>query len=138
LLNRSLANLVECGDAFDWVVWDWDDTLVRKDGKPDPDAIACLHDLKNRGIRQVLLSKNPAVRDLMRVHQIPDFFETIRQAEDKIAAAAALLDECRIDPGRCIMINDAYSEILALQDVYPDLRIVTPDALELLGRERVS
>ncbi|MCS6862928.1 MAG: ATP-grasp domain-containing protein, partial [Abditibacteriales bacterium] len=55
LLNRCLRNLGEVND-FKWVIWDWDDTILRKDGKPDPDVIACLYDYNNRGIKQILIS----------------------------------------------------------------------------------
>lgn len=33
------------------------------------------------------------------------------------------------------MINDSYTETFAIQERYPTLRTLTPDALEVLGRE---
>ncbi len=36
------------------------------------------------------------------------------------------------------MINDSISEKLTFQKHYPELRILTPDAIELLGREPIA
>ncbi|MCC6699469.1 MAG: ATP-grasp domain-containing protein [Candidatus Hydrogenedentes bacterium] len=136
LLNRCMRNLVDT-PPFDWVIWDWDDTLVRKDGKPDPDAVACMVDLNNRGVRQLLLSKNAAAPALMEKYRIPDFFVEKLCAEDKVSAIAALVQRHGIEFARCIMINDSYTETFAIQERYPMLRTLTPDALEVLGREPI-
>ncbi len=136
LVNRSLSNFVQVEAEFDWVIWDWDDTLVRKDGKPDPEAIACLYDLHNRGIRQLLLSRNPRLDELMKTHQIPRFFVDVRQSEDKVEELGRLMASHAIDPARCIMVNDSYVERFAVEKQYPELRVVGPDGLEALGRER--
>jgi hypothetical protein len=40
-VNRFLRTAGEIAD-FDWVIWDLDDTPVRKDGKVDPDVVARL------------------------------------------------------------------------------------------------
>jgi hypothetical protein len=137
LLNRSLRNLVQA-QPFDAVVWDWDDTLVRKDGKPDPDAIAALYDLHNRGIRQFLLSKNPDVKPFLESYAIPDFFEEIISSEDKGKVLQALFIRHGVTPAQCIVVNDSFSELFALEQRFPDLRIVTPDALDYLGREKLA
>lgn len=134
LVNRSLSNFVQ-ELPFDWVIWDWDDTMVRKDGKPDPEVMASLFDLHNRGISQLLLSRNPQVDALVTQHQIPRFFAAIRHAEDKAEALGRLLDEHSIDPSRCIMVNDSYAERFVIEERYPTLRVMTPDAIEALGRE---
>ena len=136
VLNRYLSSVGE-HEPFDWVIWDWDDTLLRKDGKPDPQAVACLYDLHNRGVRQLLLSRKSDVDVLRRERQIPDFFEEIVGAEDKLAELDRLLKRHCIDCRRCVMVNDAYSEIFAINERYPEIRIVTPDGLDLLARERV-
>lgn len=137
LVNRTLVGNVET-PAFKWVIWDMDDTLVRKDGKPDPDSMACLFDCHNRGLRQILVTKNPDPLGMLREHKIPNFFVEIRQTQDKILEVERILDEYQIDPRDGVMVNDAYSEILFLQERIPDLRIVTPDALCVLGREGLS
>lgn len=135
LLNRSLCNFVE-SSPIEWVIWDWDDTIIRKDGKPDPDVIACLYDLNNRGIGQALVSRNPQLAELIEAHHIPPFFVEKRYGEDKIAEIGRLMERHSIEPRTCVIVNDSYSELFALQECYPSVRIVTPDALELLGRER--
>ncbi len=137
VMNRTLANLVE-QESFDSVVWDFDDTLIRKDGKPDPDAMACLYDLANRGVRQFLLSKRPDVREMVDQQLIPNHFEEILYREDKVAGLEALARERQIDLDRCVLVNDSYSEAFALRERFAGLRIVTPDALERLGREPVQ
>ena len=137
LLNRSLRNVTE-EPAFDWVIWDWDDTILRKDGKPDPDVVACLYDLHNRGIHQLLLSKNPALDTLLEDHRIPHFFVEARYADDKVGELESLIADHGIDPTRCIMVNDSYIETFAIQERCPPLRTVTPDALDRLGREKLA
>lgn len=136
LINRCLKSFVDEA-PFESVVWDWDDTIIRKDGKPDPDVVACLHDLHNRGVRQFLLSKNADAADLMRRHQVPDFFVEKRVAEDKVAALSELLALHQIDARACALVNDSYTETFLIQERFPDLRTLTPDALEVLGRERL-
>lgn len=136
LMNRSLSNFVHVEADFEWVIWDWDDTLVRKDGKPDPEAVACLYDLHNRGIRQLLLSRNPQLAQMMKIHHIPPFFVDVRQADDKVAELQRMISDHHIEPSRCIMVNDSYAERFEVEERYPDLRVVSPDGLEALGRER--
>lgn len=133
-LNRSLRNLGEMA-AFDWAVWDLDDTLIRKDGKPDPDAMACLYDLHNRGVRQLLLTRNAEHRTVLERGLVPPVFVEMRTAEDKLTALDALLRAHAIEPGRCVLVNDSARENLAIQRRHPALRVLMPDALEALARE---
>lgn len=137
VLNRSLRNFCE-SDPFYWALWDWDDTLLRKDGKPDPEAMACLYDLHNRGIVQILLSRNPEVSTQLRLHRVPDLFVEVRYTEDKLREIGRVLERYDIDPSRCVAINDSYGERFRIQERYPSLRIIAPDALDSLGRERIS
>ncbi len=134
VLNRCLRNLC-AGAPFDWVVWDLDDTLLRKDGRPDPDVMACLYDLHNRGKRQLLLTRNPDAEAVLSQRRVPLFFEEICISEDKPGALAALTERHGIPIDRCVMVNDSYAERFPLEDAFPQLRIVTPDAIEYLGRE---
>lgn len=134
VLNRCLRNLCECA-PFDWVIWDLDDTLLRKDGKPDPDVVGCLYDLHNRGKSQLLLTRNPGAQELLRRHQVPDFFTDVCISEEKAEALAGLAALHGIVMDRCVMVNDSYSERFLIEDVFPQLRIVAPDAIEYLGRE---
>jgi carbamoyl-phosphate synthase large subunit len=136
LINRCLRNLGEV-ENFIWVLWDLDDTIIRKDGKPDPDVVACLYDFHNRGVKQILITKNPGARDLLRVHQIPDFFVEVCITTDKLPDVRNLMQAHQIDAKECVMINDSYTEMLDIQKSFSDLRILTPDALDLLGRERI-
>ena len=133
---RRLRNLVD-GVAPDVVIWDLDDTLIRKDGKPDPDAMACLFDLRNRGRRQFLLTKNREATSLIQGHKIPNVFEAVSVAEDKLVGLETMLREHGLDATSCALINDSYTENLLIQKRVPGLLTVTPDALELLGREKV-
>jgi hypothetical protein len=137
LINRCLRTFTE-GDTFDVVIWDFDDTILRPDGKPDPEAVACLYDLHNRGIRQWLLSKNPDIAGLLERYQIPRFFQEVRCTDDKALEVRRLVDQCGIEPSRCLMVNDSYTERFILEEQYPSLGVVTPDALDFLGRERVG
>jgi hypothetical protein len=137
LLNRCLKNHLE-GPAMDCVLWDLDDTLLRKDGKPDPEAMACLYDCRNRGIKQLLLTKNPKVSMLLTTHGLPPFFAEVLYSQDKLAAVGPLLKRHGIRIQDCLMVNDSNSEKLALQRLLPDLRVIGPDALEVLGREKVE
>jgi len=134
VLNRCLRNFCDCA-PFDWVVWDLDDTLLRKDGKPDPEVMACLYDLNNRGKRQLLLTRNGNARALLRLYQVPDFFIEVCISEDKAETLAALIARHGIAPERCVMVNDSYSERFVLEAAFPALRVVAPDAVDYLGRE---
>jgi hypothetical protein len=136
-VNRCLST-VGSVDDFDWAIWDLEDTLLRKDRKPDPDAIACLFDLQNRGKRQVLLTRHPNPRALLADYRLPDLFVRIATTSDKIASFSELAREFAIEPRRCVAINDSNTEKLQFQRAFPELRVVTPDAIDVLGRERVS
>ncbi|MBX7256419.1 MAG: ATP-grasp domain-containing protein [Candidatus Hydrogenedentes bacterium] len=133
LLNRSMRNYTDA-EAFDWVIWDWDDTLIRRDGRPDPDAMGCLYDLRNRGIRQALFTRNPEAESLMNVHMVPRMFEEIRVTDDKVGALKEFMARRSIDASRLVMVNDSFQELFEIQDSLPQVRTVTPDALETLGR----
>jgi hypothetical protein len=137
LLNRCLRNFCET-ESFQWVIWDLDDTLIRKDGKPNPEAIACLYDLNNRGISQILLTKNPDADRILKTHRIPDFFREVRITDDKLAELERIMGTYAILAETCIMVNDSMTENLTLQKQFPQLRIITPAMLDLLGREKVS
>jgi hypothetical protein len=136
-LNRCLKNLGEL-DNFNFVIWDLDDTILRKDGKPDPDAIACLIDLENRNKKQILLTKNQQARELILTHHIPNVFVETRISEDKITETGRILVEFGLEQSECILVNDAYSELLAFQEQYPRIRVITPDVLDVLGREKIK
>ncbi len=137
LVNRCLYSQVE-GVAFDWVVWDLDDTLVRKDGKADPDSVACLLDCHNRGKRQLLVTKNPAPKETMQRLGIPNLFEEVIQTSRKVDAILATIEAYQIEIDACIVVNDSYTELFELQERAPRLRSVTPDALSVLGREGLA
>jgi hypothetical protein len=137
VLNRCLKNHIE-GPNVGCVLWDMDDTLLRKDGKPDPEAMASLYDCHNRGIKQLLLTKNPNVQALLAAHGIPLFFDEVVYTEDKLSAVQLLLNRHGIQVADCVAVNDSNTEKLALQRKLPSLRVIGPDALELLGREKVQ
>jgi hypothetical protein len=139
-LNRCLENLVEAA-TFDSVLWDLDDTLIRKDGKPDPESMFYLFDCANRGIRQFLVSKNADVAGMLIRHRLPHFFEKIVQTSEqsnKIEEIVRLIDEESLDVRRLIVVNDSYSERFALERRVPGVRILGPSELALLGRERIA
>lgn len=136
-INRFLRTVGEVAD-FAWVIWDLDDTLVRKDGKVDPEVVARLYDLHNQGKRQLLLTKNADPEAVLFRLALPRLFEEVRGVVDKPAAVAGLLRDWGIDVARCVMINDSVTENLAIQALHPELRVVQPDALDLLQRERLS
>jgi hypothetical protein len=135
-INRFLRTVGEVAD-FAWVIWDLDDTLVRKDGKVDPEAVARLYDLHNQGKRQLLLTKNVDPEAVLSRLALPRLFEEVRRVADKPAAVATLLRDWGIDVARCVMINDSNSENLAIQALHPDLRVLQPDVLDVLQREKL-
>jgi len=119
------------------VIWDLDDTLVRKDGKVDPDVVARLYDLHNQSKRQLLLTKNVDPEAALARLSLPRLFDEVRGVVDKPAGVSALLRDWDLDPARCVMINDSITENLAIQALHPTLRVVQPDALDLLQREKL-
>ncbi|HKG86216.1 MAG TPA: ATP-grasp domain-containing protein [Beijerinckiaceae bacterium] len=119
------------------VIWDLDDTLVRKDGKVDPDVVARLYDLHNQSKRQLLLTKNVDPEAALARLSLPRLFEEVRGVMDKPAGVSALIRDWDLDPARCVMINDSIIENLAIQALHPTLRVVQPDALDLLQREKL-
>lgn len=135
VLNRCLTNYVQT-DNLKCVLWDLDDTLIRKDGKPDPQAIASLYDCRNRGIKQLLITKNPDVLGVLTHHGIPAFFDEVLFVDDKLANIPAMLERHCVAAQSCIAVNDSNSEKIALEQLVPGLRVITPDALEILGREK--
>lgn len=133
-LNRALRNVGEMA-PFEWTVWDLDDTLIRKDGKPDPDALACLYDLHNRGVRQLLLTRNADHAAILERGLVPAVFVEMRATQDKAAELDDLLRAHAIDPARCVLVNDSVRENLAIGRRHPALRVLMPDALAALGAE---
>lgn len=134
---RHLRTLGEVSD-FDWAIWDLDDTIVRPDGKPDPDAVSRLYDLQNQGKQQLLLTRNVDPLGLIERLRLPSLFVAVHQVTDKIATLPGILQQYGIDPAACVFINDSVSENLAIQDLFPTLRTIMPDALDVLAREKVK
>jgi hypothetical protein len=136
-INRFLRSVGEVSD-FDWVIFDLDDTLVRKDGKADPDVVARVYDLYNQGKRQLLLTKNVDPEGTLKRLALPRaLFEAVRGVMDKPAGVEALLADFAIDPARCVVINDSVTENLVIEARHPTLRVLLPDAIDLLEREKL-
>ncbi len=134
---RHLRSLGEISD-FDWVVWDLDDTIIRADGRPDPDVVARLYDLDNQGKRQLLLTRSPDPHRVITQLYLPPLFVTVRTVPDKLVALPQIIDQYGLDPARTLIINDSVSENLAIQSTFPKLRTIMPDALDALAREKVE
>jgi hypothetical protein len=138
VLNRFLRNIGEVAD-FDWVVWDLDDTIVRKDGKVDPDVVARLYDFVNQDKRQYLLTKRPDASELLRTLHLPEkIFTEVRTTQDKVIELGRLLEDHGVVPDRCVVVNDSFTERVAIEARHPKLRVVMPDGLDVLARERIS
>jgi carbamoyl-phosphate synthase large subunit len=135
-LNRFLRTVGEIAD-FDAVIWDLDDTIIRPDGKPDPEVLARIYDFRNQGKRQVVVSRNPDAEAVLAANLIPRAFVDVLVVEDKVAALGPVLSELGIPPARCVMVNDSVSEGLEIAETQPDLRVVMPDALDVLARELI-
>ncbi|MEB3195565.1 MAG: ATP-grasp domain-containing protein [Candidatus Sericytochromatia bacterium] len=137
LVNRSLASWVEM-HPYDAVIWDLDDTLLRKDGKPDPIAVAHLIDGHNRGIRQFLLSKNRDVDGVLRRFCIPRLFSDVRQSENKFETLRQMIADHHLELSKLVLVNDSYSELFQFQAAFPEIRIVTPADIDCLGWETLA
>ena len=136
-INRFLRTVGEVGD-FDWAIWDLDDTLVSKDGRVDPDLVGRVYDLHNQGKRQLLLTKNADPEGTLSRLSLPRaLFEAVRGVMDKPAGVTALLADFALDPARGVMINDSVTENLVIQALHPALRVLLPDAVDLLQREKL-
>jgi hypothetical protein len=64
-------------------------------------------------------------------------FEAISVADDKLHGLETMLRAYALDPSRVAVVNDSWSENLTFQQRLPGLNTLTPDMLELLGREKV-
>ncbi|MBI1317960.1 MAG: ATP-grasp domain-containing protein [Candidatus Hydrogenedens sp.] len=136
-LSRCLSFYCEPLE-FNAVLWDLDDTLIRKDGKPDPEVVAKLYDCANRGKRQFLVSKNPDPVAALQAANIPDLFERVLPTSHKPDAIRGLLRDHALTPEECLMVNDSYQETFEIQATFPGMMTITPDAVEALGRERLA
>jgi carbamoyl-phosphate synthase large subunit len=123
-------------DTFSHVVWDLDDTLIRKDGKPDPAMFALVLDLRNRGIGQTVLSRNVDPAGVLKRHGLAELFDEIRAVTNKVPAMSALLEELGLRDADVVMINDSWVERLALEAEFKQLLCIAPDGVDLLLRER--
>lgn len=136
IVNRTLSSWVDAA-PYDTVIWDLDDTLVRKDGKADPMMMAHLFDCYNRGITQLLLSKNKNIESVLENARIPNIFTRIFGTDDKLQALAKIIKLFSLNLDTLVLVNDSYSEMLAFQSALPGVRIVTPADVDRLGWERI-
>jgi carbamoyl-phosphate synthase large subunit len=120
-------------DGFALVVWDLDDTLLRADGTLDPGVFAHVVDYANRGIRQVVLSRNVDPDAALASRHARGFFERVIRTSDKVGDLVALLEELGLAASSVVSINDSIAERLALEERLPDLVQLTPDAVDLLA-----
>jgi hypothetical protein len=139
-VTRSLKFYVNT-ESIDRVVWTWS-SLTRSDGKVNPRAMACLFDLKNRGIRQHLI--HPAevdVRHFLKEEEIPCFFEEILPyGEEGQGGCVATLHRLYGDPsGRDVFVTDGTDPSPhEIREQLPAILVATPDTLEILGWERLA
>ncbi len=136
-MNRVLRNLVDWVD-YEYVIWDLDETLVRKDGKPDPDVIWHLYDCWNRAKKNILLTKNKDMNGTLRRCRIPDVFIDSLQCVDKLKGLTSIIKRYRLDVGDFVLVNDSYSENLLFQSTISGIHILTPAEISTLGNERLS
>ncbi|MFT6396558.1 MAG: hypothetical protein ACJAYU_001301 [Bradymonadia bacterium] len=120
-------------DDFDWVVWDLDDTLLHTGDVVDPDAIATLFRLDQRGKSQLLLSRNVDPAAAVRRSKIPNLFVEILRTEDKVASMLKLQAKYGLELSRTLMINDSGAERIRFEREMPEVRTIGPDALGVLG-----
>jgi hypothetical protein len=139
-VTRSLQFYVNT-EPIDRVVWMLG-SLTRKDGKVHPRAMACLFDLRNRGIRQCLL--HPAggdVRRLLKEAQIPVVFEEFVPYRDKEQGGCleALCSLCGAPTGRDVCVSGGTDpSAQQILERLPGILVATPDTLEILGWERLA
>jgi hypothetical protein len=120
-------------DDFDAVIWDLDDTILHADDVVDPDAIATLFRLQQRGKSLFLISKNPDPSAAIARAKIPDLFIEVVRTEDKVAAVSKLAERHGLALNRTLMINDSGAERLLFERALPEVRTIAPDALQVLG-----
>lgn len=137
VVNRYLSNAVAQVN-FQTVIWDLNDTIISKRHTVDPEVVGYLYDFKNRGKTQLLFSKTKRVNGLLRRYRIPNFFQTVRYTPNKVSAIVTYLKRHRIKANTCVVVNDSNRENLELQKRLPDIITVTPDAVELLGKEKYT
>jgi hypothetical protein len=139
-VTRSLQFYVNT-EPISRVVWEWN-SLIRRDGKVDPRAMACLYDLRNRGIRQHLIHSAEAdVSRLLKEARIPCFFEEIIPygEEGQGGWLEALLRIPGNPSGRDVFVSDGiHPSPQTIRDELPALLIATPDTLEILGWEKLA
>ena len=58
-------------------------------------------------------------------------------ADDKVDAIGRLMDRHTVLASECIAVNDSNTERFALEERYPSLRVIGPESLDVLGREKV-
>ena len=122
------------------VVWKWN-ALIRGDGKVNPRVMACLFDLRNRGIPQYLLCPVDAdIRGFLEEREIPRCFEDIVPCGDEEGQGGwhdALRRLCTEPFQQNVFVGDGVDPSgSAIQERLPGIRVATPDTLELLGMER--
>jgi phosphoglycolate phosphatase-like HAD superfamily hydrolase len=99
----------------------------------DPDAIATLFRLQQRGKSLFLISKNPDPSAAIARAKIPDLFIEVVRTEDKVAAVSKLAERHGLALNRTLMINDSGAERLLFERALPEVRTIAPDALQVLG-----
>lgn len=131
-LSRKLDRRGQLDD-FDCVIWDLDDTLLHTNDVVDPEAVAMLFKLDQRGKSQLLLSRNIDPAAAVTRSKIPNLFAEILRTDDKIAAVRELQIRHGFDLARTLMINDSGAERLRFDDQMPEIRTIGPDALGVVG-----
>ena len=120
-------------DDFDVAIWDLDDTLLHAGDRVDPEAVAALFRLDQRGKSQFLVSKNPDPAAAIARAKIPDFFVEIVRTDDKLSTVSELAERHRFALDRTLMINDSGAERALFERALPSVRTIAPDALPVLG-----
>lgn len=136
---RCLQFLVNI-EPIKLVVWDLS-SFLRTDDKINPKVMACLFDLKNRGIRQHLLCRaGVEIRQFLKDRKVPDVFERIIEVQkgDLSGYLGSLRRLCQRPFRQNVFVTRTFdANRQAIQKELPEIRIVTPDVLELLGLERI-
>lgn len=132
------TRIVAPGPPPEGVIWDLDDTLVRADGTVVPELVAKLYELRQLGLRQWMMTLNKDPHALIARTLLPPVFEAVIQTENKVEALATFEKEHGVSLSCVWMVNDSNREKLEMQDAFPQMRVLTPDAFPVLPCERVG
>jgi len=129
--SRFLTNTTEIPNLkFKIVIWDFDDTILLNKNKFYEYAIALIVKFNNQNLQQIIVTKNKKIKTIIKEIINIKIFKKIFITNEKINLFKKIINQKNMND--FLFINDSFFENQELIKNFKNIKIITPDRIEML------